>query len=136
MSYFGKEFILESQEGFEKILDEFPKKSTPERKAEIINHKSTIKVVKNGDEYTIINSVPGTTQTRDEKFKNGVEVDEAYGDLKWKTSYTVDGNKITSVSKYPEGYTTEAIREFSDNQVVITFKTSKGTVCKRIYKPN
>ncbi|KAI5634719.1 hypothetical protein NE865_12574 [Phthorimaea operculella] len=134
MSYFGKEFVLDSQEGFAEFLDEFPKQTTPERKAEFVNHKPTMKLLKNGDQYTMTYSMPGATQLREETFKSGVEYEEEYGDLKWKTVTTVNGDKITSISKYPGGYTTEVIREFSDNQVVFHLKSSKGTKGKRVFK--
>ncbi|KAI5638773.1 hypothetical protein NE865_08657 [Phthorimaea operculella] len=136
MSYLGKEFILESQEGFEEFMDSNnDSRATPEVKKAILNHKGTVKLVKNGDEYTLITSQPITNKLKEVKFKSGVEFDDEISGLKCKTTITVDGDKVTTIMNFGEGSTFESIREFSDSQVIVTLKNALGLTAKRIYKP-
>ncbi|KAI5638772.1 hypothetical protein NE865_08656 [Phthorimaea operculella] len=134
MSYLGKEFILESQEGFAELLDSFGDRATPEIKAAVVAHKGTLKLVKNGDEYTLITSQPITNKLKEQSFKSGVEFDDEVSGIKCKTTITVDGDKVTTVMDFGEGNTFEIVRVFSDSNVNITMKTAKGVSAKRIYK--
>ncbi|KAJ2937947.1 hypothetical protein O0L34_g14230 [Tuta absoluta] len=134
MSYLGKEFILESQEGFSEMLDSFGERATPEIKAAVIAHKGTIKLVKNGDQYTLITSQPVTNALKEQTFNSGVEFDDEIAGIKCKTTVTVNGDNVTTFMNFGDGNTFEIVRVFSDSHVHISMKTSQGVSAKRIYK--
>uniref|UniRef100_A0A1E1WE07 Cytosolic fatty-acid binding proteins domain-containing protein n=1 Tax=Pectinophora gossypiella TaxID=13191 RepID=A0A1E1WE07_PECGO len=134
MSYLGKEYHLESQENFEAFLDTFGPDAPEAFKKAMLNQKAFLKLVKNGDSYTLYtNSVDNTT--KELTFKSGVEFDEQLRGNACKTTITVDGNVVTQVQKFDNGVVMTIKREFTDNQLVATITMSQWDgVAKRIYK--
>ncbi|CAG4932610.1 unnamed protein product [Colias eurytheme] len=131
MAFVGKSYVLDRTENF----DEFVKSlKIPDDLADlIIKAKAKQTLEKNGDEYVLTSVYNERTMVS--KFKNGVEFDETVGPKgKAKTTFTVEGDKVTQVQKFPDGNTITLVREYYPDKIEATITTNfwPGTA-KRFY---
>ncbi|MBN4658833.1 hypothetical protein H4F31_24115, partial [Escherichia coli] len=131
MSFYGKEYKYESEENFGDFLKAV---GLPEEEVQkFLQFKPTAKIEKNGDEYSYTSISPAGTKVT--KFKSGVEFEDTIKEgFTVKTTYTVNGNKVTQVINSDKG-TATFDREFSDDALVVTITASAwGGTAKRFYK--
>ncbi|XP_075983646.1 fatty acid-binding protein 1-like [Anticarsia gemmatalis] len=131
MSFFGKEYKYESEENFGDFLKAV---GLPDEEiAKFLQFKPVSKIEQDGDEYVYTTVSPAGTKVT--KFKSGVEFEDVIKEgFPIKTTYTVDGNKVTQEINTEKGNAT-FVREFSDDALVVTITADKwdGTA-KRFYK--
>ncbi|CAH2094006.1 unnamed protein product [Euphydryas editha] len=130
MAYLGKTYKFVKSENFDKILEHF---GVPADKIEALqNAKPSQKLEKSGDGYVLTTI---DSQTKEVKFKEGVEFDEnVTEDIVTKTTFSVAGDVVTQVQKHKDGRTVTIKRIYKGDELVseITASSWDG-VARRYY---
>ncbi|XP_075984148.1 uncharacterized protein LOC142981893 [Anticarsia gemmatalis] len=131
MAFLGKEYAFVKQENFEDFVNSLG--FTPEQATGYINYHPNQKLVQNGAQYTLVTITP--TNKKELTFTPGVTFDEKLDDGTSKTTFTLDGNKLTQTQTFEDGSTFNTVRVYSDSELVetITGNQYKGTAY-RYYK--
>ncbi|XP_038216387.1 fatty acid-binding protein 2-like [Zerene cesonia] len=134
MAYIGKTYVEVRSENLEALVKSL---KIPDNVADrIVNSKHKQKLEKNGDDYVLtshLNEMPMVVS-----FKSGVEFDENVGpkgqERQAKTTFTVDGNKVTQVQKFSDGNIITLVREYGSDKLEMTITTSSWSgTAKRYY---
>uniref|UniRef100_A0A2A4IYF3 Uncharacterized protein n=1 Tax=Heliothis virescens TaxID=7102 RepID=A0A2A4IYF3_HELVI len=132
MSFLGKTYTFVKQENMDGFLKSI---GLPEDKIEpVLKFTPDQKIIKEGDTYKY--QTQGRDGPREVVFKSGVEFDDLIGPEKFpaKTTYVVDGNKVTQTIKSAMGVGTFT-REFVGDDLIITMaRDGWDGVAKRYYK--
>ncbi|XP_075984047.1 fatty acid-binding protein 1-like [Anticarsia gemmatalis] len=131
MAFLGKEYAFDRQENFEDFVNSLG--LTPEQAAGFINYHPNQKLVQDGAQYTLVTITP--TNKKELTFTPGVAFDEKVADRTSKTTFTLDGNKLTQTQTFEDGSTFNFVRVYSDSELVVTITSNKynGTAY-RYYK--
>ncbi|XP_038216423.1 fatty acid-binding protein 2-like [Zerene cesonia] len=132
MAYVGKTYIVDRTENFDEFVRSL---KIPEDLTNlIIKSKTKQTLEKNGDDY-VLTSVYNDERTVVANFKSGVEIDEKVGPKGMaKTTYTIEGDKLTQVQKFEDGNIITYVREYYPDKLVATITANfwPGTA-KRFY---
>ncbi|XP_068623857.1 fatty acid-binding protein 2-like [Battus philenor] len=123
MVFLGKSYVLEKDENFENFIENL---GLPSERAAFYKSqfKPIHKVEKNGNVFTLSATCPG--ENKQVSFKIGEEFDEKLSPKHIaKTTFTLDGNTLNQVQKFPHGCDVMYKREYFDDKLITTLTTNK-----------
>ncbi|XP_068623811.1 fatty acid-binding protein 1-like [Battus philenor] len=123
MSFLGKSYVHEKDEHFEKFIESL---GMPVERAEFYKSKfqPLHTVERNGDVFTLSAVCPD--ETKQVSFKIGEEFEEKISPIHVaKTLFTLDGNTLNQVQKFPHGCDVTYKREYFEDKLITTLTTNK-----------
>ncbi|XP_068623817.1 fatty acid-binding protein 1-like [Battus philenor] len=123
MHFLGKSFVHEKDENFEEFIDSLGK---PMERAAFYKSKfqPVHKVERNGDIFTLTAVCPD--ETKQVSFKIGEEFEEKLSPIHVaKTTFTLDGNTLIQVQKFPHGCDVKYKREYLGDKLITTLTNNK-----------
>ncbi|XP_041972228.1 fatty acid-binding protein 2-like [Aricia agestis] len=118
---YGITFKHKTDENFKEFLDSL---GIGDVKVQaILDTCPSQKLDKNGDDYVLTTS--DCKKSKELTFKNGVEFEENVTEnVTAKTTFTIDGDVLKQVQKFPDGRSLFIDRKFTDNTLLVTLKSS------------